>query len=136
MRKTRNHNRITESYVRSVRQSLDCPKDLRKALISEIEQQITELENKTPELTVDDLYREIGTPEEIAQGFEDRDDIDRIRKKAAKYKRSRIIAWVCAILAVVSIVTSTIAIVIICENDGFHEKIIIKDGFKENSESP
>lgn len=131
MRKAQKHNRSTEDYVRSVRQALDCSKDLRKALISEIEQQIKELENKTPELTVDDLYREIGTPEEIAQGFEDRDDIDRIRKNAAKYKRSRIIAWVCAILAVVSI---AISVMIICENDNYHEKITARKNSEETSE--
>lgn len=90
MKKTLKHNRIVEDYLRNVNQSLDCAKDMKKALISEIEQQVTDLEEKIQDITLDDLYREIGTPEEIAQGFENREDIDRIRKKAAKYKKNKV----------------------------------------------
>lgn len=130
MKKTLKHNRIVEDYLRNVNQSLDCAKDMKKALISEIEQQVTDLEEKIQDITLDDLYREIGTPEEIAQGFEDREDIDRIRKKAAKYKK---IKWICLICSILAMITIVISIAVMCSSESFHSSTQVNSTVEEET---
>lgn len=93
---------------------------MKKAFISEVKHQITELEEQIQVLSMEDLHREIGSPDEIARGFENREDIEKLKLKAKKYTRAKIIAWICFALAIIGI---TISIIAINSNDNYYSKI-------------
>ena len=117
----KNKNRkIVLGYVKELRKTLTCSNDVKKAILHEIELQVLELENRIQVLTIDDLYNEIGSPQEIAQGFDSKTDIERIRKNAAKYRKAKIICLICAILALIAVV---IAFAIVSANDDYHSSI-------------
>lgn len=85
-----------------------------------MKQEISSLEDRLTTLTLEDLYRELGDPSIISQGFDTRDDIEVLKRKARKYTRTRIICYLCAIVAVLAIAFS---VVIMRENDSYHNKI-------------
>lgn len=126
--KSKNNKQVVQAYAKELRQVLLCSSDMKRAFISEIKVQIADLEEQHGDLTLDLLYREIGTPDEISKGFESREDIAEIKKKAKRYKIAKILCWICAFLAVISIIT---AVVVICNNDDFSFKITTGNNLKE-----
>lgn len=79
-------------------------------MINEIKHKIAELENQIQVLSMEDLHSEIGHPDEIARGFECREDIDKLKEKAKKYFKIKIISWICLIVAMIAIAVSVIII--------------------------
>ena len=119
MKTHKNNKKIISLYLKQLKSTLVCSASMKKALINEIKHKIAELENQIPALSVEDLHTEIGSPDEIAKGFESRDDIEALKKKANGYTRIKIICVICTILALILIVTS---IIIIHENDTYHSE--------------
>lgn len=113
-------NKFIQGYIREINQTLSCSKDMKKALLHEIEQQISELESRVSAPTIDDLYNEIGSPEEIALSFESRSDIEKIRKSAAKYRKTK---FICLVSFVLAILVTVIATVVVYANDDYHSSI-------------
>ena len=101
---------------------------MKKAFICEIKHQIAELENQVQVFTMEDLHREIGSPDEIARSFASRDDIEKLKEKAKKYKKAKIICWVSLILAIVAI---TVSIVVVHSNKKYHSEINMNTYIKE-----
>lgn len=114
------NRRIVQGYVKELRKTLTCSNDVKKEILHEIELQVLELENRIQVLTIDDLYNEIGSPQEIAQGFDSKTDIEQIRKNAVKYRKAKIICLICAVLA---LVVGVIAFAIVSANDDYHSSI-------------
>ncbi len=108
---------IVKLYIKQVSAVLACSCSMKKAFISEIKEQIEELETQYQALTMEILHTEIGSPEEIARGFDSKEDLDRIKAKARKYTRTKIICAVCFVLAVIAIV---VTVVVIRSNDNYH----------------
>ena len=130
MKTNRNNKRIIDSYLKQLKASLLCSASMKKAFINEVKQQITELENQMPVLTMEDLHRKIGSPEEIARGFESREDIEKLKIKARKYTRTKIICCITLVLAIVAIAVS---VIFIKSNDNFYEKIYDDSYVKESN---
>ena len=107
--KTQNQTVICE-YLQALNKVLVCKRTVKKAILDEIKVQIGEVEQRFPTLTQEDLYREIGLPEEVARGFESREDMRVIREKAKKYESNRIICCAIAFVAVVAIAFTAILI--------------------------
>ena len=107
--KTKNQTVIRE-YLQALNKVLVCKRTVKKAILDEIKMQIGEVEQRFPTLTKEDLYREIGLPEEVARGFESREDMGVIREKAKKYERNRIICCAVAFVATVAIVFTAVLI--------------------------
>ncbi|MBQ9780052.1 MAG: hypothetical protein IJW00_03810 [Clostridia bacterium] len=122
------NNKIVNEYIKEISKALTCSKDMKTALLHELEQQARELESKVQSLTADDLYNEIGSPQEIALGFESRADIEAIKKNATKYRKAKIICLISSILAVIAVV---IAIVIICSNDDYYSDTQVNSTIEE-----
>ena len=104
------NKKVIFSYIRQLKTALICSASMKKAFIGEVKHQITELEEQIQVLSMEDLHRVIGSPDEIARGFENREDIEKLKLKAKKYTRAKIIAWICFALAIIVVIVSTIVI--------------------------
>lgn len=128
MKTNQNNQKIINLYLKQLKTTLMCSSSMKKAFISEIKHQITELENQFQVLTLEDLHTVIGSPDEIARGFESRNDIENLKKKAKKYTRTKIICWVSLILAIVAV---TVSIVVVQSNKKYHSEINMNTYIKE-----
>ncbi len=108
---------IVKLYIKQVSTALACSCSMKKAFISEIKEQIEELETQHQALTMEILHTEIGSPEEIARGFDSKEDLDRIKAKARKYTRIKIICAICLALALVAV---TVTVIVIRSNDNYY----------------
>ena len=125
--KAQNQTGIRE-YLQALNKALVCKRAVKKAILDEIKMQIGEVEQRFPTLTQEDLYREIGLPEEVARGFESREDMEGIRAKAKKYERNRLLCGVIAIMAAVSIV---FAAVLITSQDDYYSDTHVNTSIEE-----
>ncbi len=125
--KTQNQKVICE-YLQAMNKILVCKRTVKKAILDEIRMQIGEVEQRFPTLTREDLYREIGLPEEVAQGFESRENMGVIREKAKKYERNRII---CCVIAIMAAVTIVLAAVLITSQDDYRSDTHVNSNIEE-----
>ena len=79
-------------------------------------------------VSIEDLYREIGSPEEIAHSFESRDDIEQIKVRT---KKLHIIVAICAVIALL-IISALVYIVKEAINYG---SITVGISYNNNTES-
>ncbi len=128
MKTNQNNQKIINLYLKQLKATLMCSSSMKMAFISEVKHQIAELEDQFQVLTVEDLHREIGSPDEIARGFESRNDIENLKKKARKYTRTKIICWISLILAIAAII---ISIVYIKSNKKYHSETKINTYIEE-----
>ena len=119
---------VIREYLQALNKVLVCKRAVKKAILDEIKMQIGEVEQRFPTLTQEDLYREIGLPEEVARGFESREDMEGIRAKAKKYERNRLLCGVIAIMAAVSIV---FAAVLITSQDDYYSDTHVNTSIEE-----
>ena len=131
MEASRNNQKIINLYVKQLKTSLVCSTNMKKAFIDEVKHQITELENQIQVLTMEDLQREIGSPDEIARGFESREDIEKLKEKAKKYKKTKII---CGVTLTLTIIAIAVTIIVVRSNKNYHSEIEIST-FEEETES-
>ncbi len=125
--KTQNQTVICE-YLQALNKVLVCKRAVKKAILDEIRMQIGEVEQRISTLTQEDLYREIGLPEEVARGFESREDMRGTREKAKKYERNRIICCAIAFVAVIAIV---LAAVLITSQDDYRSDTHVNSNIEE-----
>lgn len=119
---------VISEYLKALNKVLVCKGAVKKAILEEIGIQIGEVEQRFPTLTREDLYREIGFPEEVARGFENREDMEGVRVKAKKYERNRIICCIIAIIAVVAII---FAAVLITSQDDYRSDTHVNSDIEE-----
>ncbi len=115
----KNNKTIIKLYLQEIEKELICSNSIKKAFIHEIKLQIAFLEERTPDLTLEDLYREIGSPAEIAKGLETREDIENLKKKARRYTHARILWAISALLVLCAIVAT---IIVVHENDTYYSE--------------
>ena len=118
-----NNTNFIRLYLKEIKNSLICSNNIKKVFTKEIQQQITEMEKDTPISSIDILYEKIGFPNEIARGFETREDVEQLKKKAKKYTRTKIVLCVGLFLAVMIAVISIIALT---QADSYHVIITSK----------
>lgn len=128
MKPNSNNKKVITLYLKQLKTTLMCSASMKKVILSDVKHQISELEDQLQVLEEKDLHREIGSPDEIARGFESRDDIENLKKKAKKYSRTKIICWVSLILAIVAI---TVSIVVVHSNKKYHSEINMNTYIKE-----
>lgn len=59
-------------------------------------------------------------PDEIARGFESRADLETLREKARKYRKTRMICWIALALTAAAIAA---AIIVVKSNENYHSEI-------------
>ena len=98
MKNGEKNNKIINLYLKEIKDKLLCPNNAKKAFLKEIRENISNAEIDV--VSIEDLYREIGSPEEIARSFESRDDIEKIKVRT---KKLHIIVAICAVIALLII---------------------------------
>ena len=119
---------VIREYLQALNKVLICKRAVKRAILDEIRMQISELEQRFPTLTREDLYREIGLPEEVVRGFESREDMGVIREKAKKYERNRII---CCAIAFVAVVAIAFTAVLITSQDDYRSDTHVNSNIEE-----
>lgn len=120
MKANRNNKKVINAFIRQLNTALVCPAGMKKAFINSVKHQVAELENQIQVLTAEDLRREIGSPDEIARGFESRADLETLREKARKYRKTRMICWIALALTAAAIAA---AIIVVKSNENYHSEI-------------
>lgn len=100
------NKRVVRQYIREVKSKLACSFSMKQAILKAIRQRISECEPQS----IEDLYREIGSPENIAENIESVEDVRQLNKIAKKYHSLIVISVICAVVAVISFLFTAIVI--------------------------
>ena len=104
-------------YLAEVKRLLPFACKVRKTLLEELRQRIDELDTEGTPITYELLVAEIGTPDEVANSFEDRESIAAFRKRSRRYSKAKVIlACVAALLLCAVIIT----VVVVTNNDSYY----------------
>ncbi len=98
------NKKIINSYLKEIYANLNCKKSLKAVFIKELKSDIENYADSVGLSIKDDLYREFGTPEEIANSLFDRHDYDVLLKKA----KGKALAW--KLIAIISCILFIVAI--------------------------
>ena len=107
-------------YLAEVKRLLPFTCKVKKMLLEELRQRIGELDAEDASITYELLVAEIGSPEEVAHSFEDRESIAASQKRSRRYSKAKVILACCAVLLICAIV---ITVVVVTKNDSFHSDI-------------
>lgn len=91
-----------KEYLSQTTNALSCSWSVKKVFAAELKSQIKE-KFESKEITFDALCAAFGTPEEIAAGFYDREEYDKLIKKS---KKLNVILAVSVVVLVVALVFS------------------------------
>ena len=108
-----------KQYLKEVAAKLSCSKGVKSVFLRQLKGEILAFADNNTIITMEVLYKEFGTPEEIAAGFFDRDDYSAMLKKAKK--RTTFWMVLCIVLAVVLIVFATYFIEVVKSMSGSYE---------------
>lgn len=128
MKTNQNNKSIVNSYLRQVKASLLCQPSMKRAVLNEVENRIVE----HTVITMDNLYKEIGSPDEIAKGFEGEPEIGYLKKNTRKLNRTRII---CLVLFVLVVLSAFATAVIIKSNETYHSKTRSQSSYATEEEN-
>ena len=93
---------IISNYLKNVAKNLQVSRILKSTFIHELKDSVTSFVSENKNITIDDLYNEFGTPEEISEGFLDRKDFATLLKKSQITSfRLRIICICSVILCII-----------------------------------
>lgn len=100
-------NKAIKQYLKSVQRQLPCSYLVKKAIIKELRQTISE-DYENQNVTLEELTNKYGTPEEIAKGFQCADISKKLHKRVVIMRA----AIACAVAIVV--ILTVVAIVLAC----------------------
>ena len=110
-------------YLKDVKHLLPYTCKTRKMLLTELRESIEELNAAKDTLTYETLVAEIGSPEEVAHSFEDRESIAASLKRSRRYGKAKVILACCAVLLIFAVV---ITVGVVLENEGYYSSIDAK----------
>ena len=113
-------------YLKDVKHLLPYTCKTRKMLLTELRESIEELNAAKDTLTYETLVAEIGSPEEVAHSFEDRESIAASLKRSRRYSKAKVILACCAVLLIFAVV---ITVGVVLENEGYHSEIFMTHTF-------
>lgn len=131
MKTNQNNKSIVNSYLRQVKAALLCQSSMKMAVLNEVENRIVELEKQHTVITMDNLYKEIGSPDEIAKGFEGEPEIGYLKKNTRKLSRTRII---CLVLFVLVVLSAFATAVIIKSNETYHSEVVSHSSYTKEED--
>ncbi len=85
------NNKIIKQYLKEVADNIVCNKSVKRFYMNEIKQILGSYSDGKPELTLEDLHREFGSPEKFATDLSGRDEFSDLLKKAKKKSN----VWMC-----------------------------------------
>ncbi|MGM9681334.1 MAG: DUF6120 family protein [Eubacteriales bacterium] len=94
-------NSSIKQYLKEVSGNLACPRSVKTIFLQELKSEILSRQDGKDPFTLSELYHDFGTPDEIADGFFDRNDYDNLLKKA---KRRTIISMCISIVTLILLI--------------------------------
>lgn len=113
-------NKHVKIYLKNVYDGLIGTKSVKSVMITDLKSSVYEYVIEHPDCTLDDLYRDIGTPEEIALQYDTPEFIEQIKEKAKKYHKLK---WITAILCSILIIAIFVTVVILMNYESFRVSI-------------
>ena len=107
-------------YLKDVKHLLPYTCKTRKMLLTELRESIEELNTAKDTLTYETLVAEIGSPEEVAHSFEDRESIAASLKRSRRYSKAKVILACVAALLICAVI---ITVVVVTNNDSYYSQI-------------
>lgn len=107
-------------YLKDVKHLLPYTCKTRKMLLTELRESIEELNTAKDTLTYETLVAEIGSPEEVAHSFEDRESIAASLKRSRRYSKAKVILACVAALLICAVI---ITVVVVTNNHSYHSDI-------------
>lgn len=109
-------NKISRRYLDEVGDKLNCPKPLKATFLRELRERIDFFSSSDREVTMEALYNEFGSPEEIANGFFNRADYEELLRKT----KTRVVLWkiVSALITVILLAAIIFIVSVIRESAG------------------
>ena len=95
-----NNENVISQYLREVKKGLRIDKALCGTVLGELKASVTEFCREKNDVSLEQLYAEFGTPEEISRSVIDREEYDTLLKRAKR----KVLLWkVVAAFAVIAI---------------------------------
>ena len=96
-----NNENVISQYLREVKKGLRIDKALCGTVLGELKASVTEFCREKNDVSLEQLYAEFGTPEEISRSVIDREEYDTLLKRAKR----KVLFWkIVAAFAVIAIV--------------------------------
>ena len=113
----RTRNKHVKMYLKDIHDSLIGTKSMKAVMMSDLRSTTNDYVSDHPDCTFEDLYRDIGAPDEIARQYETPNSIQNLKKKAKKYT---IVKWIALLTCITALAIAVIALYIITKNDYFY----------------
>ena len=116
------NNRVIQSYLKDVSARLVYPRAVRSVFISELKENILNFAAHEAPVSLDDLYKEFGSPDDISEGFLDRKEYSSLLKKSKR----KMAIWICiGIIAFILFVVAICCFVLLLHHIG--GEVIVTD---------
>lgn len=115
-------NKYVKLYLKNVYGGLIGVKSMKSVMLSDLKSSAYDYVMEHPDCTLDDLYRDIGTPEEIALPYDTPECIEQIKKEAKKYHKLK---WVTVVLCFITIIAIFVTVIIILNNESYRVDVVI-----------
>ena len=86
-------NNVKKQYIKELSRELGKKTDIKRAFIADIDAEIQDFLDANNDADILELYKEFGTPSDIAGQFIGKADLFKLKKKARKYLFIRIVGY-------------------------------------------
>lgn len=117
-------NKVCRKYLRDVKAKLPCSGSVKQVLIKDLGERISEFAADRDQVSYDELCFQLGTPAEVAHGFEGAEVSSDIKTRAKRYFKAKIAA---AVLAALLVAVTVLLVVIVKETSGRVEVSNVRD---------
>lgn len=120
-------NKEIAAYCKKVKKLLVCQYSLKCAFISDFKSRIQDYieEAGSDTVNIEDIIRQFGTPDVVAESFCNIGDITELRKKARKYTLYKIVT----IIAITALILASVLLIVLLTKDNHYtitDELIIK----------
>lgn len=116
----RTRNKHVKTYLKIIHDNLIGTKSMKAVMMSDLRSTTNDYVADHPDCTLEDLCRDIGTPEEIALQYDTPDCIAQIKKKAKKYDITK---WLVLALCIGILLCFFIAFLLLISRDNYYVRV-------------
>lgn len=98
-------DKLTNNYIKEIKQNLLCPVRQKKPVLKDIANSVKDYAENNNITDINDLYTHFGTPEEVAKSYMSQADIKDIKRKINLHR---------FFVAVIAVTLSVFALLLIC----------------------
>ena len=117
-----------KKYYKAIKAELTCSSNMKLAVIKDLKIHVKCYVEENPNITLGDITGHFGSPKEISEAFETRDDLEKLKKMAKKYKLLKIFSPILTLLLIGITIFTTILVIEIEKTKNGHSEFRIYDG--------